>query len=688
MAPDRPARTSVNLLRELVRNSVGSLRIAPLTRRSPTGPVKVAFQSYSIHLAQMYQTIVADLRAREEIEVSFLVLWHPQFPASTVRRLREFVRNELGIPNERIRPYHEALWERFDMVIYNDVYARFPLARTRNCLLTHGPLLEERFMQPSALRKSVADFDIVAVCGGFDYDRVRAFFRGLKAPPELACVGFPFLDRLEHPPIDRETYLGGLALDPSRPTLLLAPHWKSLREPEGVRRFERVAAALTSLDAGVVIKPHACSLVKGMAAGIDWRPRLGALAREGRVAIDFDPDDIPALVHTDILITEQSSRSIVFMLLGKPVIEFIPDTTSPAEAYRLAVVEPGVHRARTPEDLLALLADPGRLKPRSGAGELAARCIAHQGRSTRRFLELVERSLPLRVSGGDLTAVGVRLDTSSRALGRPRESSSILDDTAQLRERLAEDGYLYLPNYFECEAILEARRELVESLDARGLIDRGKPIMQSAAVSHEKIPVEGEDGRFPAVRRVLHGERMLELYRRLLEGDIRHYDYIWLRLMNPGQATGPHCDIVYMGRGTSRLYTSWVPLGDVPLSHGALLLLEGSHLLADTIQDYLKMDIDKDRNWTRPRFRHGRLFRGGDYSRNPRGVQRQFRRRWLTTDYRAGDLVLFNAQTMHGSLDNTSGTLRLSADTRFQLASEPVDERWVGPRATGHSRKA
>lgn len=211
--------------------------------------------------------------------------------------------------------------------------------------------------------------------------------------------------------------------------------------------------------------------------------------------------------------------------------------------------------------------------------------------------------------------------------------------------------------------------------------------MECAAASHDKIPVEGEGGRFPTLRDVLHGERMLELYRGLLEGEVRHYDFIWLRLMNPGQATGPHCDIVYMGRGTSHLYTSWVPLGDVPLSHGALMILEGSHRLVHLVQDYVRMDVDKDRNWTKPRFRHGRLFRGGDYSRNPRAVQRQFKRRWLSTDYRAGDLVLFHAQTMHGSLDNTSDTLRLSADTRFQLASEPVDERWVGARPVGHSRK-
>jgi hypothetical protein len=294
----------------------------------------------------------------------------------------------------------------------------------------------------------------------------------------------------------------------------------------------------------------------------------------------------------------------------------------------------------------------------------------------------------MRVAGNDLTAVGVRLDTSSRALGRPRDSSSILDDTAELKGRIAEDGYLYLRNYFDREDVLAARREVIESLAARGLVDRDKPLMECAAVSRDKIPVEGEDGRFPSVRRVLQGERMLDLYRRLLGGDVRHYDYIWMRLMNPGQATGPHCDIVYMGRGTSHLYTSWVPLGDVPLSHGALMILEGSHLLANIVQDYLQMDIDKDRNWRKARFRHGRLFRGGDYSRNPRAVQRQFRRRWLTTDYSAGDLVVFHAQTMHGSMDNTSGTLRLSADTRFQLASEPVDERWVGPRPLGHAKKA
>jgi hypothetical protein len=40
--------------------------------------------------------------------------------------------------------------------------------------------------------------------------------------------------------------------------------------------------------------------------------------------------------------------------------------------------------------------------------------------------------------------------------------------------------------------------------------------------------------------------------------------------------------------------------------------------------------------------------------------------------------------TVHTSLDNHSDRIRISSDTRYQLASEPVDERWVGEQPPGH----
>ena len=63
--------------------------------------------------------------------------------------------------------------------------------------------------------------------------------------------------------------------------------------------------------------------------------------------------------------------------------------------------------------------------------------------------------------------------------------------------------------------------------------------------------------------------------------------------------------------------------------------------------------------------------------------------RWLTTSYRAGDVVIFGMFTPHVGVDNTTDDrLRLSSDSRYQLASEDADERWIGPDPVGHGPNA
>jgi hypothetical protein len=49
-----------------------------------------------------------------------------------------------------------------------------------------------------------------------------------------------------------------------------------------------------------------------------------------------------------------------------------------------------------------------------------------------------------------------------------------------------------------------------------------------------------------------------------------------------------------------------------------------------------------------------------------------------------GDALIFGMFTMHASLNNESDRFRISSDTRYQLASEPVDERWVGDQPLAH----
>lgn len=61
--------------------------------------------------------------------------------------------------------------------------------------------------------------------------------------------------------------------------------------------------------------------------------------------------------------------------------------------------------------------------------------------------------------------------------------------------------------------------------------------------------------------------------------------------------------------------------------------------------------------------------------------------RWVTTDYKAGDVVLFTMHTLHGGIRNeTDHQLRLSADLRFQPSRELRDERWIGHPPPMHER--
>ena len=46
----------------------------------------------------------------------------------------------------------------------------------------------------------------------------------------------------------------------------------------------------------------------------------------------------------------------------------------------------------------------------------------------------------------------------------------------------------------------------------------------------------------------------------------------------------------------------------------------------------------------------------------------------------AGDCVIFGLHLLHSSVPNRSERFRISIDTRYQLAREPSDERFHGPR--------
>ena len=58
--------------------------------------------------------------------------------------------------------------------------------------------------------------------------------------------------------------------------------------------------------------------------------------------------------------------------------------------------------------------------------------------------------------------------------------------------------------------------------------------------------------------------------------------------------------------------------------------------------------------------------------------------RWATTTFEPGDVVIVSMFLMHASLTNNTSRYRLSCDNRYQLSSDPIDERWAGEKPKMH----
>ena len=299
-----------------------------------------------------------------------------------------------------------------------------------------------------------------------------------------------------------------------------------------------------------------------------------------------------------------------------------------------------------------------------------------------------------RTLDAELTYLGKTVDTSPSVFGELRSSIDFLQHPETLESRMKEDGYLFMPGLLNRGEVLAAREEILERLDAAGYIDRSHPLLDaipSAEVKDGFVPQLATDNE-PLEKVIFHGP-MMSFYGKFLGGRVRHFDFVWLRAKRPGvtDATPPHYDVVFMGRGTKKLYTSWTPLEDVPMEKGGLMVLEGSHRLDEVKSTYGELDVDTyctnkqeakaietgEKKW------EDRV-NGGKYADDALEVRDRLGGRWLTADFHAGDVLLFGMYMMHASTDNHSRGFRLSTDTRYQLESEPVDERWVGKDPPGH----
>ncbi len=256
------------------------------------------------------------------------------------------------------------------------------------------------------------------------------------------------------------------------------------------------------------------------------------------------------------------------------------------------------------------------------------------------------------------------------------DSTDLLDDGDALRSRYQADGYLFIRGLLDPERIRDLRVAYFGAFDA-AYFHGGAPVEAGifSGTRPDALPAHGTQGhpahtfvRSRSFAALATDPALATLASTILGGPstvlprqiVRHFDRA------SGRASRAHRDAAYLDRGSDRLLTMWIPLTDVPLATGGLVYLERSADLGAGALDALREVTDRPGD-ARP------------LSHDLRWVSEQLGRRWLWTDYRAGDVTVHSPWLVHASLDNTTDAMRLSVDLRFLVDGCRADPRWTQP---------
>lgn len=264
----------------------------------------------------------------------------------------------------------------------------------------------------------------------------------------------------------------------------------------------------------------------------------------------------------------------------------------------------------------------------------------------------------------------------SEDLQQLRDCNHLLNNPEALRKEIQEKGYLFIRGFHDRQEVLQARLSVLEYVNKEAEFKLVAP--PTEGVLDERcgrgcIPfMEGKNEitHSPEVLRVLEGHRPRMFFERFLDSEVKTFDFKWLRGINRKQFTGAHVDNVYMGRGSRNLFTVWTPFGDTPVEMGTLAVCEGSNSLPSFRQlqeTYGELDIEKEN-----------VEGTGWFTEDPFEITSKFGGKWKTSDFQAGDVLIFTMRTVHMSTSNLTDYVRISCDTRWQPADEAVDPRYVG----------
>jgi ectoine hydroxylase-related dioxygenase (phytanoyl-CoA dioxygenase family) len=231
------------------------------------------------------------------------------------------------------------------------------------------------------------------------------------------------------------------------------------------------------------------------------------------------------------------------------------------------------------------------------------------------------------------------------------EANGAIAKPDTLRELASSNGYLFLRNVVPRAKVNLLRSEVLAQCARREWLDdrapRSRAIARAGAANRatrdELLALQGDIQILPVFSELRREPAILSVLEAVFGappvagcGDV-------CRLAFPAdleRTTRPHQDHFYT-RGSTSLWTAWIPLGNCPATLGGLAVLPGSH-----VDGLLAHDGGEG---------EGRFIELADDAP------------WAGADFRAGDVLLFNALTVHGARPNlTRNRIRISADYRYR----------------------
>jgi len=276
------------------------------------------------------------------------------------------------------------------------------------------------------------------------------------------------------------------------------------------------------------------------------------------------------------------------------------------------------------------------------------------------------------MTGAILTSNGKPIPFTSSYFAELKVTDPVVE-ADEMRARFAADGYVLLRGLVPTDSVLDLREAYLRQFD-RSLCKDGDARRGAFSGNMPELPPHGFKGHpaYDFVRtdkfRAFADQPIFKiLAEAFLGGPAERIRRTPLRHFVPGRqvASRAHVDRTYMDGVPTDTVTIWVPLGDSPLVAGSLVYLEESHQDSD-LEQKVREAAPMDRaNDNRP------------LTHDLKWIADQTGRRWLSADYKAGDVVVHSPTIVHASTDpGNTDYMRVSTDIRFLRKGSPADPRW------------